>query len=80
MFEMATPIQVIAYAGYQGEQEPRAIIFEGERLEVLGIADRWYDPAGKYFKVRAADGALYLLRCDAETHDWSLLRRWQQDA
>lgn len=77
---MASPIKVVAYAGYQGEQEPRSFHYRGERLQVLGIADRWYDPAGKYFKVRASDGAQYLLRCDAETSEWSLVKRWQLDA
>jgi hypothetical protein len=77
---MATPLKVVAYAGYQGEQEPRAFHFDGVRLEVLDIADRWYDPAGRYFKVRASDGALYLLRCDAESLEWQLVRRWQLDA
>ena len=77
---MAVPIRVIAYSGYQGEQEPRALEHDGERLEVLGIADRWYDPAGSYFKVRASDGAVYLLRCDVASREWSLVRRWEQDA
>lgn len=77
---MASPLRVVAYAGYQGEQEPRAFFHEGARLEVLGIADRWYDPNGKYFKVRASDGAQYLLRCDAETSEWQLVKRWQLDA
>jgi hypothetical protein len=74
------PITVIAYSGSQGEQEPRALVHEGERLDVLGIADRWYDPKGKYFKVRASDGAVYLLRCDADTLDWHLVERWALDA
>jgi hypothetical protein len=77
---VSEPIEVIAYAGYQGEQEPRALVVDGQRLEVLGIADRWYDPDGKYFKVRASDGSQYLLRCDARTLDWSLVKRWTLDA
>lgn len=77
---MPTPVHVIAYAGYMGEQEPRALVYEGQRLEVLGIADRWYDPDGRYFKVRASDGFLYLLRCDSETREWTLQKRWRLDA
>ena len=74
------PLKVIAYSGFAGEQEPKALIYEDERLDVLGVADRWYDPEGKYFKVRASDGAIYLLRCDAVTLEWSLVKRWGQDA
>jgi hypothetical protein len=77
---MPRPIQVIAYSGHTGEEEPRALVVEGERLEVLGIADRWYDPAGRAFKVRASDGRLYLIRCDAETMEWLLVKRWDQDS
>ena len=77
---MTVSIEVVAYAGYQGEQEPRALVVDGQRLDVLGVADRWYDPEARYFKVRASDGAVYLLRCDAETLDWSLVRRWPTDA
>ena len=40
----AERFRVIAYSGYQGEQEPRALVVEGERLEVVSIQDRWYDP------------------------------------
>jgi hypothetical protein len=76
---MKEDIEVIAYSGYQGEQEPRALIYEKERLDVLGIADRWYDPKGSYFKVRASDGAQYLLRCDAESRAWTLVKRWVLD-
>jgi hypothetical protein len=75
-----TRIAVVAYAGYQGEQEPRALVLDGVRLDVLDIADRWYDPAGRYFKVRASDGRLHLLRCDAETLEWSLVRSWTLDS
>lgn len=77
---MPFPIKVYAYSGYQGEQEPRSLEFDGERLEILGIADRWYDPSGKYFKVRASDGALYLIKCDSESLDWTLIQRWSQNS
>lgn len=64
------PIQVVAYSGYQAEQEPRALIVEGRRLEVTCIEDRWYDPAGSYFRVRTSDGTTSLLRYDFEALDW----------
>lgn len=71
---------VVAYAGYRGEQEPRAIVVDGRRYEVLGIDDRWHDPQATYFKVAAADGRVYLVRCDAEDSTWSLVQVWQLDA
>ena len=67
-------IRVIAYAGYMGEQEPRELVVDGERFEVIGIDDRWHDPDGRYFKVAASDGRMYLLRCATEDLSWSLVR------
>ena len=73
-------LQVIAYAGHRGEQEPRTLVIDGERLDVLGIDDRWYDQDGRYFKAAASDGRIYLIRCDARDSSWSLIRVWQLDA
>jgi hypothetical protein len=77
---MVSPLEVIAYAGYRGEQEPRALIVDGVRLEVLGIDDRWHDPAATYFKVAASDGRVYLIRCDAVDSSWSLVQVWLLDS
>ena len=46
----------------------------GERYEVLGIDDRWYDPESRYFRVAVDDGKVYLLRCDAEDQKWSIIQ------
>lgn len=73
-------MKVIAYAGYQGEQEPRALVVDGEQFEVIGIDDRWHDPDARYFKVAASDGRMYLVRCDAQDLTWSLVRTWQLDS
>ena len=85
--------QVVAYSGYQGEQEPRALVAGERRLEVVDIGDRWYDPRARYFRVKASDGGDYLLRYDLEELGWSVRRRggtesedgkgrmrWQRDA
>ncbi len=63
--------RVIAYSGYHGEQEPRALIVGGQRLEVVEIRDRWYDPRARHFRVQASDGRDYLLRYDLEELGWS---------
>lgn len=77
---MATKIEVIAYCGYRGEQEPRAVILEGERLDVLGITDQWLDPQARYFKVHTSDGHLHLLRCDLESSSWTLVKSFWLDS
>ncbi len=67
----AEDFRVLAYSGYQGEQEPRALIVDGERLDVVAIEDRWYDPQARYFRVKASDGRSYLLRYDLDELSWS---------
>jgi len=65
-------IAVECYAGYRGEQEPRAFAFGGRRVEVVEIVDRWLAPEHRYFKVKADDGRMLLLRQDAASGDWEL--------
>lgn len=66
------PVRVECYAGYRGEEEPRRVEKTGVRFEVVEILDRWLDPTHRYFKVRANDGAIYLLRHDVDSGDWEL--------
>jgi hypothetical protein len=69
---MAMTIAVECYAGYRGEQEPRAFVLGAARLEVTAIHDRWQGPDYRYFKVTATDGDTYVLRHDASTGEWTL--------
>jgi hypothetical protein len=65
-------IQVECYAGYRGDQEPRAFAIGERRLEVRDVQDRWAGPDDRYFKVVASDGDTYVLRHDERTDTWSL--------
>jgi hypothetical protein len=40
-------------------------------LEVSEVLDRWYGPTGTWFRVRADDGNLYILRNTPEA-GWTL--------
>lgn len=65
-------IQVECYAGYRGEEEPRAFTLGATRFDALEVIDRWLDPAHRYFKVRAHDGRVFVLRHDTATGEWEL--------
>lgn len=65
-------IRVESYAGFRGEQEPRAFWLGERRLEVLEIVDRWIGPDQRWFRVRAGDGDLYILRYDEQPGTWEL--------
>ncbi len=55
-------ITVEAYAGYKGEETPRAFTVGGAHLLVNEIVDRWYTETHSCFRLRASDGQRYVLR------------------
>lgn len=65
-------IRVECYAGYRGEQEPRAFLLGERRLQVASLLDRWLAPEYRYFKVAASDGNTYILRYDEARGEWEL--------
>lgn len=68
----AFAVRVECYAGYRGEETPRRFYLKERRVEVAEIIDRWLDPEHRYFKVRGADGDLYILRHDIAGGLWEL--------
>jgi hypothetical protein len=65
-------IQVECYAGYRGEEEPRAFTMGERRSRVIEILDRWLSPDHRYFKVEADDGRTLVLRHDVASGEWEL--------
>ena len=65
-------IRVECYAGFRGEQEPRAFTLGERRFEVVEILDRWLDPEHRYFKVSVEDKRKFLLRQDTGSGEWVL--------
>ncbi|MFQ5775715.1 MAG: hypothetical protein ACE5GS_14430 [Kiloniellaceae bacterium] len=66
-------VRVECYAGYRGEQTPRRMLFGARAVEVREVLDQWLAPDHRYFKLRGADGATYLLRHDTVTGVWELV-------
>lgn len=71
-------VVVEAYAGYKGEETPRAFTHEGVRYEVREIVERWYTERYSYFRLRAEDGRRYVLRYDQDELRWELVMREEQ--
>jgi hypothetical protein len=69
------PISVEAYAGYKGEETPRAFTLEGQRLEVVACLARWYTETHCCFRVRASDDHRYVLRYDLDAYRWELVMK-----
>ncbi len=68
--EPPEPLRVVAYSGYQGEQEPRALIVAGERLDVVAVDTRWLEPGARCFRVRTGDGRRHLLGYNLRSRTW----------
>lgn len=65
-------LQVDTVAGLFGEPEPSAFTLGTQRIGVITIIDRWLSQEQGYFKVKADDGAIYILRHDEQTGQWEL--------
>lgn len=65
-------LQVQCYAGRKADERP--VRFQlGEREYVVEeVLDQWYGPDETFYKVRADDGNLYILRHHNAADEWSL--------
>jgi hypothetical protein len=65
-------IDVECYAGHRGEETPRVLVLGDRRIAVAEVLDQWLAPDHRYFKLRADDGDIYLVRHDVRTGSWEL--------
>jgi hypothetical protein len=62
-------IEVDCYAGHTADERPVRFRLQEIQYLVEEILDQWYGPSDVFFKVRADDGNLYILRREASTPD-----------
>lgn len=55
-------IRVECYSGYKADERPLRFFLGDRCLEVKEVTDQWYSPGNCYFRVRADDNNLYVLR------------------
>ena len=65
-------VRVECYAGHRGEETPRRVWFDGRAVDLVELQDAWLAPDHRYFKMRGADGASYILRHDQPSGRWQL--------
>lgn len=65
-------VRVECYAGHRGEETPRRFFFDGRAVEVAEVVDQWLAPDHRYFKLRDAQGATWILRHDVRKGVWEL--------
>ena len=62
--------QVICYSGSEYGEYPRAFVWQGQRLEVREVLQRWRTPGGKRFRLLAVDDHVYELFYDELSQAW----------
>jgi hypothetical protein len=69
-------IEVTIYAGYRDSQRPISFVFEGSKIDVLGVVQMWVEEELKtrkqrrFFNVKGSDSYTYMLYHDLETGEW----------
>lgn len=71
--DISIPVRVECYAGHRGEETPRRFYFGEREIVISEVADQWLAPDHRYFKVKGADGAIYILRHDVSADLWELI-------
>lgn len=65
-------IDVICYSGTKADEKPIRFRLDQCDYTVEEVLDQWYGPDDAYFKVRAQDGNLYILRQQTSDGSWHL--------
>ena len=69
-------VRVECYSGSKADEHPIRFQLDDRDYFVEEIVDQWYGPSEAFFKVRADDGNLYILRQDQSTPD----RSWRLES
>lgn len=67
-----TIITVQCYSGYKANERPVSFSFGDTVYRVIEIIDRWYGIDYSYFKLKADDGNIYILRYSEKKDQWEL--------
>jgi hypothetical protein len=67
-------VHVVCYSGRKEDERPLRFRLGDQEYLVDEVVDQWHGPEDTFFKVRAGDGNLYILRRRSSTPEgeWSL--------
>jgi uncharacterized protein (UPF0128 family) len=66
-------LEVDCYAGRKADDRPVRFRLDGHEYMVEELLDQWYGPQDVFYKVRADDGNLYILRQQTSDESWDLV-------
>ena len=79
-------MEVTVYAGYRGAERPSSFLFEGSKVDVIGIEEMRVEEEHKtrkqkrFFTIKGSDPYIYTLYHDLETGEWFFGSREKQKA
>jgi hypothetical protein len=62
--------KVECYTSSKLNERPVAFVLSNSRYKVEEIIDRWYGEGSRYFKIKADDDNIYLLKYDEQADCW----------
>jgi hypothetical protein len=65
-------LRVQCYAGRKAHERPTRFQLGERDYLIEEVLDQWYGPDDTFFKVRADDGNLYILRHHSASDEWML--------
>ena len=68
-------LEVDCYSGRKADERPVRFRLEGRQYIVEDVLDQWYGPQDAFYKIRADDGNLYILRRESSSPEgaWHLV-------
>lgn len=60
-------LEVECYSGFKADERPVRFRLDERRYLIEEIVDQWYGTQDVFYKVRADDGSLYILRRETST-------------
>ena len=65
-------VEFQCYAGRKADERPVRFRVDDRDYMVEEIVEQWYGPDDSFYRVRAGDGSVYLLRRHTPTGTWSV--------
>ena len=68
--EMEMDLEVDCYSGRKADERPVRFRLDKRDYTVEEVLDQWYGPDGVFYKIRAQDGNVYVLRQQTSGGSW----------
>jgi len=65
-------VEVESYSGFKADERPLRFRLGERWLAVEEVVDQWHSPDATWFRVRAEDGSMYILRHTGGMDLWTL--------